>query len=104
MRNLEALAPPSAAGGEDTDPFASCYAFRHTPRDYCAYINGKSFGSVGVAGLAPAGQRTTLLRRSRAHPRSPEVDRDTPRLGRTTSAEASEGASRCRCLRRWWRR
>ena len=58
MRNLEALAPPSAGGGDDTDPFASCYAFRHTPRDYCAYINGKSFGAVGVAGLAPAGQRT----------------------------------------------
>mmetsp|Transcript_27551 Transcript_27551/g.92698 ORF Transcript_27551/g.92698 Transcript_27551/m.92698 type:complete len:224 (+) Transcript_27551:578-1249(+) len=55
MRNLEALAPPSAGGGDDTDPFASCYAFRHTPRDYCAYINGKSFGAVGVAGLAPAG-------------------------------------------------
>mmetsp|Transcript_24494 Transcript_24494/g.81399 ORF Transcript_24494/g.81399 Transcript_24494/m.81399 type:complete len:294 (-) Transcript_24494:350-1231(-) len=37
---------------------------------------------------------------TRAHPRLTEI---TPRLGRITSAEASEGASRCRCpcLRGW---
>ena len=71
MRNLEALAPPSAGGGDDTDPFASFYAFRHTRRDYCAYINGKSFGSIGVAGLAPAGQRTS----TREESISPEINR-----------------------------
>jgi hypothetical protein len=53
MQNLEALVPPHAPAGI---PFTSCYAFRHYMPGYCAYSNGKSFGSLLASGaLIPEG-------------------------------------------------
>ena len=37
------------------DLFRGVTAFRHEPRHYCAYTNGKSFGVLGATGLRPKG-------------------------------------------------
>ena len=37
------------------DLFRGVTAFRHEPRHYCAYTNGKSFGVLGAIGLRPKG-------------------------------------------------
>ena len=37
------------------DLFRGVTAFRHEPRHYCAYTNGKSFGVLGATGLRPQG-------------------------------------------------
>ena len=37
------------------DLFRGVTVFRHEPRHYCAYTNGKSFGVLGATGLRPKG-------------------------------------------------
>ena len=52
LHNLEAL-PPSASSRPDL--FRGVTAFRHEPRRFCAYTNGKSFGRLASPGLRMAG-------------------------------------------------
>jgi hypothetical protein len=52
LSNVEAL-PPHL--GPRHNLFEGVTCFRHEPRHYCAYSNGKSFGQLSAAGLRPKG-------------------------------------------------
>lgn len=52
LTNIEAM-PPSTTNRADI--FRGVTAFRHEPRRYCAYTNGKSFANLSVADVRPKG-------------------------------------------------
>jgi len=53
VSNLEVLAPSTEVALDRA--FHECTAFRHRPREFCAYGNGKAFGKLSEAALRPAG-------------------------------------------------
>ena len=57
VRNVEAAPPRPDCGGDEDAPFGSIRLFRHDPKRFGAYNNGKSFGRLAAPRLRASGPR-----------------------------------------------
>jgi hypothetical protein len=83
--NMEALAP---AADESPDPFREVRAFRHDPRGFTCYCNGKGFGRLDEPGLRAAGPSRRARTAAYFVRGSPQLFRSAHALSRPNTAQA----------------